>query len=369
MTCRKLFDIKEVYIKDKPAFSGVLNDITMRKMLASELVLDMKAEQGEIKLLNSSKRTTAKKFDLRKKGTVTFVRNLDTNLLSLFSDVVNAGLGEVGTGTAGAITVTAGKGSVAVPFLTTSTTNVTAGMLVAIPNYGIRKVESVIDNVSFVVDKAITTAISSSTVFESHKAINLSNPKGNCAIFFDVVIQGEDTSFVFVDCVVDIDLQLMYEGQQKITVKFTASKSYEVALLTLSSTVDETFATPVITNFDYSLFVESGLTEISFFPQDFDLGRAVTVEEQKYIGGTNNLQGFRNLVEIDPTFTFDRIDTLEDALLCTSYSCYQDEIGFYFPSLSFHEEDNSVANGNNESVVAKANVNDTSSNVYMFLPR
>lgn len=369
MTCRKLFDIKEVYIKDKSAFSGVLDSTAMRKMLASELVLEMKAEQGEIKHLNSTKRTTAKKFDLRKKGTVTFVRNLDTNLLSLFADVINAGLGEVSTGTAGAVTVTAGVGSVATPFLTTSTTNVTAGMLIAIPNFGLRKVESVVTDTSFVVDKAIDTAISTSTIFQSHKAINLSNPKGNCAKFFDVVVQGEDTSFVFVDCVVNIDLQLAYEGQQKITVKFTASKSYEDALLTLTNTVDETFATPVITNFDYSLFLGSDLNEVSFFPQNFDLGRAVTVEEQKYIGGTNNLQGFRNIVEIDPIFTFDRVDTLADVLLCDAYSCYQFEFGFYFPSLSFHEIDNSVANGNHESVVVKANVNDTSKNVYMFLPR
>lgn len=375
-TCRTLFDVKKVsYEAVDPA--NYMNPITLSGqnviMAHANLTIDVKGEAVSISQQNSTKYVDPEQITVRKKGNFVIEHDVDSNIMALHSNLVNAGLGEVGTGIPGSVTVTAGKGSVATPFLTTSTTNVVAGMLIYIPNYGLRIVESVVANTSFVVDRSIDTAIATPTTFKSFKAIKLSLPKGTCDKSFNFIIETHDGKAIhFLGAVPTIAMELTPAGQLKMTITITAPEVSENSSVATSPTA-ETFAEPVIMNFTNSYFIKSDGSVVSLFPQLFTLGYSASIEENTYPGGRNNVRGYNLRASIKPKMSFDRTTAALNLVLAprteVGYSAYQDGFGVYFQSVTFFNVNNSEANGNHDSISAELNVNTKANkNVYIILP-
>lgn len=375
-TCRTLFDVKKVsYDAVDPA--DYMNAITLTGqqviMAHANMTIDTKGEAVNIKRQNSTKYVDEEMITTRIKGNFTIEHDVDTNLLALHSDLVNAGLGEVSAGTAGDITVTAGKGSVATPFLTTSTTKVTAGMLVYIPSYGLRLVKSVVANTSFVVDRPIGTAIATSTTLKSYKSIKLSKPKGTCDKAFNFIIETDDGKAIHcLGCVPTFALELANSAQLKATITVTAPEIAENSDVATTPT-DETFAEPVTMNFSESKFINSDGTVTNLFPQLFTLGFTANVEENVYPGGRNNVRGYTLRASIKPKMSFDRTSTALALMNAprteVGYSAYQSNFGVYFQSVTFFNINRSEANANHDSISAELNVNvKADADVYLILP-
>jgi len=373
---RTLYDVKRVVYQtvDIADYFAAVNLSGMKEILANAtLTIDTKGESATQKRLNSTKYVDDETITVRKKGNFTFERNVDTNFLTSHSDLINAGVGEVNSGTGGNVTVTAGVGSVATPFLTTSTTNVVANMLIFIPSYGLRKIVSVVANTSFVVDRPIDTAISTSTTFISKKSINLSNPKATTTKAFNFAIETDDGALIILmGCVPSIKMELTQEAQLKATFTITSPEIYESSS-SLTNVTEEAFAEPVICNFSSSYFINSDGTVDEEYPQMMTLNLAGALEENKYNGGRNNIRGYNIRASIKPKMSFDR-DATALALLAAprtevGYSAYQTNFGIYFQSVTFFNINSSEANGNHDSISAELNVNTkASANVYIFLP-
>lgn len=384
--CRNLYHQKDVLYKTKTVNKDDISYVSMKRILANKnIVVDMKGETVTDSVINVTKFVSDKKETLRKRGSVKIERNCDKNLIDYHSNLISASLGQVFPCTEGSFTVTAGKGSVATPFLTADTSKIAAGCLVFISGIGFRRVESIVTNTSFVVDKPLYTALSVNTTFKSKTAVMISKPIGSCSYYFDVVVRNSDLGKddVFLSCTPRAELSLVFTGNQKITFNFEAAKCDERESTSLTTPVDEPSTPMVKTDFEESVFTLYPGTAIedflSIFPQNFDLGLAITAEPQDYTGGLNNRDGGLLRSDINPKFTFDRVAEVYDPSDITSslvsqvnciYSAYQEEgIGIYFPNISsFYENDFTVANSNHDSIVTMANVNDTSNHVFICLP-
>lgn len=376
-TCRTLYDVKEVtYQTVDPA--NYMNPMVLSGqkviMAHANLAVETKGEAITIKRQNSTKYVDEESITVRVKGNFTLEHDVDSNLLALHSDLVNAGLGEVSGGTPGTVTVTAGKGSAATPFLTDSTTNVTEGMLVYIPNHGLRLVMSVKSNESFVVDRAIDTAIGTSTSFKTYKSIKLSKPKGSCDNAFNFVIKTADGKAInFLGAIPTFALELSNSAQLKSTITITAPEVTEGSSLPTSPTA-ESFAEPMIQNFDNSYFIKSDGSVTPLFPQLMSLGFSTAIEENIYPGGRNNVRGYNIRASIKPKMSFDRTEAaltlLNSPRTEVGYSAYQSTgFGVYFQSVTFFNINRTEANGNHDSISAELNVNvKPDANVYLILP-
>ncbi len=375
-TCRTLFDIKKVSYEavDPADYSDPINLSGQSVIMAhANLTIDVKGEAVSITQQNSTRYVDPEQITVRKKGNFTIEHDVDSNLMELHSNLVNAGLGQITTGSGGLVDVTSGKGSVTSPFLTTSTSDVSVGMLVYIPNYGLRRIESVVDNTSFVVDRSINVGIATSTSFETHNAIKLSLPKGTCDKAFNFIIETHDGKAIhFLGGVPTFAIELTPAGQLKVTITITAPEVSENSDVATSPTT-ELFAEPVIMNFLNSYFIKSDGSVVPLFPQLFTLGFSTTLEENVYPGGRNNVRGYNIRSSIKPKMSFDRTEAALNLVLSprteVGYSAYQAGFGVYFQSVTFFNVNNSEANGNHDSISAELNVNTKADkNVYIILP-
>ena len=380
MTCRFLYDVKGlVYdVQDYANYLGAISTTGLQQILMHKdgLTLDTKAENAEYTELNGARYTDGERVPLREIGTLKFKKNFDSSLIDNHSELIKAGLGNILGGAGTSVVVTAGKGSTGTPFLTTSTTGLTDGNLVHIPYEGFRRVVSVISNTSFVVDVPINTTIGTSTTFAVSKSIDITNPIGNCEKTFNFVLSLADGSYVkMMGCGVTCAFAPVYEKQ--LTIEFTIT-SPSVTILSSAPTgfttaTAETKGTPVICNFSSSFITDEDAEMASYFLPNFDLGLTVTSEPMKTIGGLNNVMGYMSRSSIKPKATLDRVADCKAWVAASRtsrvYSFYQSNFGIYLAGAKMTLIDQSIANGNHDSIQVELDANyDKDLKVYLVLP-
>lgn len=378
MTCNKtLWDIKRIGY-DTQVYTNYTSPIgiTFKEILTQKdgLTLDTKNELGEFTTLNGVRYTDSERIGLRNIGTLKFTRNFDTNLFDNHLDLIEAGLGELVT-SANLVTVTAGKGVVGTPFLTTSTVNISVGSIVYIPTIGYRTVTSLVTNASFIIDNPLDETISTSTVFTNGNKLDLTNPIGNCKNTFNFVVQLADGSYIkMMGCGIKCEFELVYEKQLVITFNIMSPDVTELteAPTGWSSITAETKANPVICSFTSSNVITSGVAQ-SYFPPLFTLGLSITEEPMKAIGGLNNMLGYLNRSSIKSKISFDRITTCKTWVLSPrtsrKYVFAQSNLALEIESGYLTLIDRSVANGNHDTISCEMDNNiDAASRVYLYIP-
>lgn len=380
MSCRTLFDVKGlVYdVQDYANYLSAISTTGLQQILMHKdgLTLDTKAENAEYTELNGTRYTDGERVPLREMGTLKFKKNFDSSLIDNHSELIKAGLGNMLGGAGTSVVVTAGKGSTGTPFLTTSTTGLTDGNLVHIPSYGFRRVVSVISNTSFVVDVPIVTSIGTSTTFAVTKSVDITNPIGNCEKTFNFVLSLADGSYVKMrGCGITCAFAPVYEKQ--LTIEFTIT-SPSVTILSSAPTgfttaTAETKGTPVICNFSSSFVTDEDAEMNAYFLPNFDLGYSVASEPMKTIGGLNNVMGYMSRSSIKPKATFDRVTDCKAWVAASRtsrvYSFYQSNFGIYLAGAKMTLIDQSIANGNHDSIQVELDANyDKDLKVYLVLP-
>lgn len=377
MVCKTLFDIKSVayqtadYADYMSAIGSTFKEILVMK---DGITLDTKAENAEFTELNGTRYTDGERIPIRSIGTLKFTKNFDSSLLVNHSDLIEAGLGDLIGGAATSVTVTAGKGSVGTPFLTTTTTGLTDGNLVHIPGEGYRRVLSVVTNTSFVVDVPLNTTISGSTVFSVVKAVDITNPIGNCSKTFNFVLSLHDGSFIeLLGCGITCEFAPVYEKQLTINFTITSPDITTVEVTPISSLTAETKGSPVICNFSESVITDDDSEMYSYFPVNFELGLTVTSEPMKAIGGRNNMLGYMSRSSIKPKITLDRIAKCKTWITNSRtprvYSFYSTSFGIYIAQAKLTLIEQSMNNNNHDSIQCEMDANyDKSYRVYLVLP-
>ena len=381
MTCRTLFDIKslayntDVYANYLSAIGSTFQQILIHK---DGLTLDTKAENAEFTELNGTRYTDGERIPLRQIGTLKFKKNFDSSLIDNHSELIKAGLGNISTGTMSTMTVTSGKGSSAVPFVITENTSTLAvGDLIYNAAYGFRAV-TVVDSVTpfgCQVDTPLATTISTSTTFTVFRGIDITNPIGNCEKTFNFVLSLADGSYVkMMGCGITCAFAPVYEKQ--LTIEFTIT-SPDVSIVSMPTGFDtataETKGTPVICNFATSLITDEDGSMYSYFLPNFDLGYSVASEPMKTIGGLNNVMGYMSRASIKPKATFDRVAKCKawvaNSRLSRVMSFYQSNFGIYMAGVKMTLIDQSIANGNHDSIQVELDANyDKNLKVYLVLP-
>ena len=368
MTCRTLYDVKGL-VYDTQDYANYLSAISttgLQQILLHKdgLTLDTKAENAEYTELNGTRYTDCERVPLRQIGTLKFKKNFDSSLIDNHSELIKAGLGNILGGAGTSVVVTAGKGSTGTPFLTTSTTGLTDGNLVHIPSEGFRRVVSVVSNTSFVVDVPLNTTIGTSTTFAVTKSIDLTNPIGNCVKTFNFVLSLADGSYVkMMGCGITCAFAPVYEKQ--LTIEFTITSPSVTILSSMPTGFDtataETKGTPVICNFSDSFVTDEDSEMLPYFLPNFDLGYSVASEPMKTIGGLNNVMGYMSRSSIKPKATFDRVATCKAWVAASRtsrvYSFYQSNFGIYLAGAKMTLIDQSIANGNHDSIQVELDAN------------
>lgn len=377
--CKTLFDVKEVYYNTKD-FDDYLEDIgtSFQQVLVHKegLTLETIGEVAEYTTLNGTRYVDSERIPLRITGSLKFTKNVDTALLVNHSELVKAGLGNIVGTTTGNTTVTEGKGSSEIPFLTTSTTNLSLGGLVFIPNVGFRQVKSIVSNTSFVVDVPLNTTIGTSTTFVSYKGVDITAPVGNCSKTFNFVVKLHDGSYVkMMGCAPKVEFTPTYEKQAVITFNIICP---EIIMLSsaptgLSSATLETKGTPVKVNFSSSLITDDDAEMYSYFPVNFELGLTISEEPISTIGGRNNIVGYMMRSSLKPKITLDRIakckSWVSNYRTARVYSFYKSDFGIYIARGYLTNINQSVANGNHDTIQAELDVNtEADYKVFIVLP-
>ena len=377
MSCKTLWDVKKIGYNTED-YDNYLSAIgtTFKEILTHKdgLTLDTKSELGEFTTLNGVRYVDSERIELRNIGTLKFTKNFDANLFDNHLDLIEAGLGKLVT-SANLVTVTAGKGIVDTPFLTTSTANISVGSIVYIPKIGYRTVTSLVTDTSFIVDNPLDVAISTSTVFTNGNKIDLTNPIGNCEKTFNFIVQLNDGGYIkMMGCGIKCEFELVFEKQLVITFNIMSPDVTELteAPTGWSSITAETKVNPVICNFTSSNVITSGTAE-SYFPPLFTLGLSITEEPMKAIGGLNNIQGYLNRSSIKSKISFDRITTCKTWVLSPrtsrKYVFAQSNLALEIESGYLTLIDKTVSNNNHDTISCEMDNNvDAASRVYLYLP-
>lgn len=393
MTCRTLYDVKGL-VYDTQDYANYLSAISttgLRQILMHKdgLTLDTKAENAEYTELNGTRYTDGERVPLRQIGTLKFKKNFDSSLIDNHSELIKAGLGNILGGAATTLTITAdtGTGAILTPFTASAVTDLTSGNLVYIPLNGFRRVTSVnAGNKTFTVDvptkqtsaqiKSSITPVPADLTFAVTKSIDLTNPIGNCEKTFNFVLSLADGSYVkMMGCGITCAFAPVYEKQ--LTIEFTIT-SPSVTILSSAPTgfttaTAETKGTPVICNFSGSFVTGENNEMVSYFLPNFDLGLTVTSEPMKTIGGLNNVMGYMSRSSIKPKATFDRVTDckawVDASRTSRVYSFYQSDFGIYLAGAKMTLIDQSIANGNHDSIQVELDANyDKDLKVYLVLP-
>lgn len=370
MTCpTTLYNVKRIaYIPVSYSESDYLAAIGIsgyKQLLinADGLTIDTKGETADYNELNGVKRVDNQRDPLRITGSLKCSKNFDSKILANHSDLLNAGLGKVNTGVL-TTNVTAGKGSVDTPFLTASTTNLTVGALVQID--GTDKyfvVTSIKDNTSFTVEVPLTTTISSPTTFNNVISIDLSETKGTCDKFFNVVIELQDGNYIkLMGCTVVAEFTPVFEKQ--LTISFTFTSPSITTLNTIPAGFNlmksETKGDVIMVNFS-KVEVRDDVTETAIYPASFDLGFSVSVEPVKSITGLNNVLGYMNYSSIKPKMNLYRTSVSKTLVLtprtAKTYLFFQDGFGLVLVGAKMTLIDQAVNNSNHENINLELDVN------------
>lgn len=380
MTCYTKYDIKKVLYSavgsanftTAPVLTG-MSAIDINK----DITVDTKGENITYSILNNIRNTDEINETLRKTGSIKITKNFDTSLLTSHPTLINAGLGRLSSIKKGTVVVTGGKGSSVLPFLTTSTSNISVDNLIY-TSEGLKKIESIVSNTSFIIDTPLQTTISTSTTFSNYISCDISDAKGTCDNAFNfVVCLHDDVYLIFKGCNVKCDFNVNFEKQLSITFNITSQDVTEGTYAndnisaTFSAIVDETRGLPVKCNFDVCKF-QNGTTITSHIPISFELGMTQTEEKLNAIGGVNNVVGFQNRASIKPKMRFARSTEgkLISAYSNISFSAYQENFGIYIQELSFYNVNKTENNNNFDSIMCECNANTLENKrVYLVLPQ
>ena len=376
MTCRKLYDVKSVayqsanYSDYMSAIGTAFQEILIQK---DGMTLDTKAENAEFTELNGTRYTDGERIGIRSIGSLKFTKNVDTSLLANHSDLIEAGLGEI-IDSAAVITVTGGKGSVATPFLSGTTTGINVGDIIYNATYGYFIVASIIAGQSFVVTNPLTAEVTNGTAFSSPKKINITNPIGNCSKTFNFVISLHDGKFIeLLGCGVTCELTPVFEKQ--LTINFTITSPEIVTVDTTPITgglTAETKGVPIICNFTSSLITTGGVGVV-YYPANFELGLTITSEPMRYIGGRNNIQGYMSRSSIKPKITFDT-DSTSRGMVSTNrterkYTFCGTSFSICLEAAKLTLIEQSMNNNNHDSIQCEMDANYKASTIsYLVLP-
>lgn len=394
MTCaRTLYDVKGLVYdtQDYEDYLSAISTTGLQQILIHKdgLTLDTKAENAEFTELNGTRYTDGERIPLRQIGTLKFKKNFDSSLIDNHRELIKAGLGNILGGSATTLTITAdtGTGAVLTPFKASAVTNLANGNLVYIPLNGFRRVTSVDPgNTTFTVDvptkqtstqiKTGMTPVPTDLTFSVYNPVDITNPIGNCEKTFNFVLSLADGSYVkMMGCGITCAFAPVYEKQ--LTIEFTIT-SPSVTILSsapagFTTATAENKGTPVICNFSSSFVTdEDGLMNAYFLP-NFDLGYSVASEPMKTIGGLNNVMGYMSRSSIKPKATFDRVADCKAWVAASRtsrvYSFYQSNFGIYLAGAKMTLIDQSIANGNHDSIQVELDANyDKDLRVYIAMP-
>lgn len=370
MTCpTTLYNVKRIaYIPvtySETNYLAAIETTGYKQLLinADGLTIDTKGETADYNELNGVKRVDNQRDPLRITGSLKCSKNFDSKILVNHSDLLNAGLGKVNTGVL-TTSVTAGKGSVETPFLTSATTNLSVGSLVQID--GTDKyfvVTSIIASTSFTVEVPLTTTISTATTFNNVVSIDLSETKGNCDKFFNVVIELQDSNYIkLMGCTVVAEFTPVFEKQLTISFTFT---SPSITVLTsmpvgFDTMTTETKGDVIMCNFS-KVEVRDDNVETAIYPAMFDLGFSVSVEPVKSITGLNNILGYMNYSSIKPKMNLYRTSVSKTLVLtprtAKTYLFSQSGFGLVLVGAKLTLIDHAINNSNHENINLEVDVN------------
>lgn len=384
MSCEFLYNVKKVaYIPvtySEANFKAALETSGYKEILINSdgLSIETKGVQAEYTLLNGVKRTDSLRETLKKTGVLKFSKNFDSAIVTNHPDLITGALGKVNTNVL-TTTVTAGKGSVATPFLTISTTNLSVGQLIMIDDSDDNKffvVESIVSNTSFTVETPLTTTIATSTTFKNVANIDITDAKGTCEKLFNFVVSTADGAYIeLLGCGVTAEFSPVFDKQLTISFTVNAAEVVEVGTIPtgFATSTRETKGTVLFANFT-KVGIRDDLTETTTIsPANFELGLSITSEPIPSITGRNNIIGYTNLTSVKPKISMYR--TLDAKTLVSTprtpkqYYFYQASFSILMIGAMLTMIDRNVVNGSNANLVCEMDVNySVGSRVYIILP-
>lgn len=383
---RTIYDKKCVYVQPvvvADLMTDLTNDPTVNQLLVQgDIVVDTKGELATFQTLNCTHYADESNIVIRKQGTIKFSKNLTASFFANHNEMAQAGIGamlmdtpfvEIPKNTGFPCTIAKTTGIVTLTGTGAATNHglLAEGQLVFIPGFGLRSIAIMSASPNFTLDTKIDTDFLTGSILPL-ETFNIADPSGNKTYIFNVLIKNDDGDYIVAyGCGCDIQFEVTQDKQCLMSVTFTSPDMRLVARaaveagspLTLSNVTDETEGLPIIWDFDNSYVNTEAGVETSYFPQVLTLGRSITVEPLKSVGGRNNIRGYLNRSAFKCAMKFD-CDTVGKALIASprtvagwSFYSVSQGIGLYFSRTQLGQIDYTSANAKHDSYSVSVDIN------------
>ena len=374
---RTIYDKKCVYVQPvvvADLMTDLTNDPTVNQLLVQgDIVVDTKGELATFQTLNCSHYADESNIVIRKQGTIKFSKNLTASFFANHNEMAQAGIGamlmdtpfvEITKNTGFPCTIAKTTGIVTLTGTGAATNHglLAEGQLVFIPGYGLRAIATMGTSPDFTLDVTIDTDFTGSIL--PLETFNIADPIGNKTNVFNVLIKNDDGAYIVAyGCGCDIQFEVTQDKQCLMSITFTSPDIRKVESGITPTITSEVEGLPIIWDFDNSYFNSEVGVETSYFPQMLTLGRSLTVEPLKSVGGRNNIRGYLNRSAFKCAMKFD-CDVTGKALIASprtvigwSFYSVSQGIGLYFSKTQLGQIDFTSPNAKHDSYSVNVDIN------------
>ena len=385
---RTIYDKKCVYVQALP-IADLMTPIgatpAVKEILVhGDITIDTKGELATFQTVNCNHYTDESNVVIRTQGTIKFSKNITASFFKNHNEMALAGFGsllmdsplvEIVKNTKVACTIAKTTGIVtiteSVPATATAHGLLATGQLVYIPEYGLRSISDIGTSPTFTLDTTVDTDVTG--YFYPLETFNIANPDGNKNHIFNVLVKNDDGAYIVaMGCGVDIQFEVTQDKQCLMSVTFTSPDMSKVESGVTPTITAEVEGLPIIWDFDVSFFNTEAGVETAYFPQMLTLGRGITVEPLKSVGGRNNIRGYLNRTAFKCAMKYD-CDLNGKALISSPrtifgwsfYSTLQG-IALYFSKTQHGQIDYSSANSKHDSYGVNLDINHLGTSKVLF---